>query len=45
MGTATRLLVFVIATAAVVGSPIARAAEECSCPRRLAEAAPPVRYA
>ncbi len=28
MGTATRLLVFVIATAVLVGSPIARAAEE-----------------
>ena len=28
MGTATRLLVFVIATAVLVGSPVARAAEE-----------------
>jgi len=28
MGTATRLLVFVIATALLAGSPIARAAEE-----------------
>ena len=28
MGTATRLLVFVIAAAVLVGSPVARAAEE-----------------